>query len=132
MPVYFENATQPSAQDLADLNKIYADAPNWLIAPFVDSTALIAHGLQHSTLVTGRFNSRLLGAALLDKQADRWLLSHLCVRELTRNRGVARRIVQEAIRLADEAGQRLHVVIPADQPELLALARAKSLIIAAP
>ena len=56
----------------------------------------------------------------------------MCVRELTRNRGVARRIVEEATRLADEAGQRLHVVIPADQPELLALARAKSLIIAAP
>lgn len=47
----------------------------------------------------------------------------MCVRELTRNRGVARRIVEEATRLADEAGQRLHVVIPADQPELLALAR---------
>ena len=80
--------------------------------------------------MVGRFNGRLLGAALLNKQTERWLLSHLCVRELTRNRGVARRILQEATRLAGEAGQALQVVIPADQPELLQLAQDKSLIIA--
>lgn len=130
MPVYFESAEQPSAQDLADLEKIYLDAPSWLIAPFGDATALIQHGLQQNTLVTARFNSRLLGAGLLEKQPQRWLLSHLCVRELTRNRGVARRLLQEATRLADEAGQSLQVVIPADQPELLQLAREKSLVIA--
>ena len=130
MPVYFESAIQPSAQDLADLEKIYLDAPNWLIAPFADATALIQHGLSQSTLVTARFNSRLLGAALLEKQSERWLLSHLCVRELTRNRGVARRLLQEATRLAQEAGQELQVAIPADQPELLQLASEKSLLIA--
>ena len=130
MPVYFESAAQPSAQDLADLEKIYADAPAWLIAPFADAATLIEHGLQTNTLVTGRFNSRLLGAALLEKHADRWLLSHLCVRELTRNRGVARRILQEATRLASEAGTVLQVVIPADQPELRQLATDKSWVIA--
>lgn len=130
MPVYFENAAQPSAQDLADLEKIYADAPAWLLAPFADAATLIEHGLQTNTLVTGRFNSRLLGAALLEKHADRWLLSHLCVRELTRNRGVARRILQEASRLAGEAGTVLQVVIPADQQELRQLATDKSWMIA--
>ena len=130
MPVYFENAVQPSTQDLADLEKIYADAPAWLLAPFADAATLIEHGLQTNTLVTGRFNSRLLGAALLEKHTERWLLSHLCVRELTRNRGVARRIVQEATRLAAEAGTELQLVIPADQAELLQLARDKSLMIA--
>lgn len=130
MPVYFENAAQPSAQDLADLEKIYADAPAWLLAPFADAATLIEHGLQTNTLVTGRFNSRLLGAALLEKHADRWLLSHLCVRELTRNRGVARRILQEASRLAGEAGTVLQVVIPADQQELRQLATDKSWVIA--
>lgn len=80
--------------------------------------------------MTARFNSRLLGAALLDKQTDRWLLSHLCVRELTRKRGVARRLVNEATRLAAEAGQVLQVAIPADQPELVQLASAKALLIA--
>ncbi|MDY0205405.1 MAG: acetyl-CoA sensor PanZ family protein [Pseudomonas sp.] len=130
MPVYFESAAQPSTQDLADLEKIYADAPNWLLEPFADGVALIEHGVRNNTLVAGRFNGRLLGAALLDKQSDRWLLSHLCVRELTRNRGVARRVLQEATRLASEAGLALQVVIPADQPELLQLAHDKSLVIA--
>jgi GNAT superfamily N-acetyltransferase len=122
MPVYFESAEQPSDQDLADLEKIYLDAPDWLLLPFANAAALINHGLTHNTLVTARFNSRLLGAALLDKQTDRWLLSHLCVRELTRKRGVARRLVNEATRLAAEAGQVLQVAIPADQPELVQLA----------
>ncbi|HKM37612.1 MAG TPA: acetyl-CoA sensor PanZ family protein [Thiopseudomonas sp.] len=130
MPVYFESVAQPSTQDLADLEKIYADAPHWLLEPFADGAALIEHGLGNNTLVVGRFNGRLLGAALLDKQADRWLLSYLCVRELTRNRGVARRILHEATRLAGEAGLALQVVIPADQPELLQLAHDKSLVIA--
>lgn len=130
MPVYFESAEQPSTQDLADLEKIYLDAPDWLVSPFVDAAALIDHGLSQNTLVTARFNSRLLGAALLDKQAEGWLLSHLCVRALTRNRGVARRLVQEASRLAAEAGQVLQVVIPAGQPELAQLATNKSLLIA--
>jgi len=130
MPVYFESAEQPSDQDLADLEKIYLDAPDWLLLPFADAAALINHGLTHNTLVTARFNSRLLGAALLDKQTDRWLLSHLCVRELTRKRGVARRLVNEATRLAAEAGQVLQVAIPADQPELVQLASAKALLIA--
>ena len=130
MPVYFESAEQPSTQDLADLEKIYLDAPDWLISPFTDAAALINHGLSHNTLVTARFNSRLLGAALLDKHTDRWLLSHLCVRALTRNRGVARRVLQEASRLAHEAGQPLQVAIPAGHPELVQLATEKSLLIA--
>lgn len=130
MPVYFENAAQPSTQDLADLEKIYADAPSWLLTPYADAAALLQQGLANDTLVVGRFNSRLLGAALLEKHTDRWLLSHLCVRELTRNRGVARRILQEASRLAGEAGTVLQVVIPADQPELRQLATDKSWVIA--
>lgn len=131
MPVYFESAVQPSQQDLADLEKIYADAPSWLLAPYKDAAELISAGLSSNSLVTGRFNSRLLGAALLEKQAERWLLSHLCVRELTRKRGVARRILEEATRLASAAGTVLEVSIPEDQPALRQLAQDKSLIIAA-
>lgn len=131
MPVYFESAVQPSQQDLADLEKIYADAPKWLLAPYKDAAELISAGLSSNSLVTGRFNGRLLGAALLEKQAERWLLSHLCVRELTRKRGVARRILEEATRLASSAGTVLEVSIPQDQPALRQLAQDKSLIIAA-
>lgn len=129
MPVYFESAEHPSAQDLADLEKIYADAPQWLLAPYANAAALIEHGLAHNTLVTARFNSRLLGAALLNKHADTWTLSHLCVRALTRKRGVARRVLEEALRLAHEVQASLHVAIPKDQTELLQLATNKSLSI---
>ena len=130
MPVYFESAAQPSQQDLADLEKIYTDAPDWLLSPYKNAAELISAGLSSNSLVTGRFNSRLLGAALLEKQTERWLLSHLCVREITRKRGVARRILEEATRLADEAGTVLEVSIPEDQPALRQLAQKKSLLIA--
>ncbi|HHX36278.1 MAG TPA: PanM family protein [Gammaproteobacteria bacterium] len=129
MPVYFESAEQPSPQDLIDLEKIYADAPSWLISPYANAAALLEHGLTSNTLVTARFNSRLLGAALLDKQAGTWTLSHLCVRALTRKRGVARRVLEEATRLAEEAQATLQVMIPQDQTELLQLAHNKSLSI---
>ena len=129
MPVYFESAEQPSAQDLADLEKIYADAPAWLLTPYADAAALIEHGLASDSLVTARFNSRLLGAALLDKQPGTWTLSHLCVRALTRKRGVARRVLEEATRLATEAQATLQVSIAQDQTELQQIAQNKSLAI---
>ena len=123
MPVYFESAEQPSAQDLADLEKIYADAPAWLLTPYADAAALIEHGLASNSLVTARFNSRLLGAALLDKQPGTWTLSHLCVRALTR------RVLEEATRLATEAQATLQVSIAQDQTELQQIAQNKSLAI---
>lgn len=127
MPVYFEDAVEFSAQDLADLEKIYADAPDWLLPPYATGAALIQHGIQHNSLVTARFNSRLLGAALLDKQAQVWTLSHLCVRALTRQRGVARRLIEEATRTAQQAQVTLQVAIPHEQTEIIQLARDKSL-----
>lgn len=127
MPVYFENAAEFSPQDLTDLEKIYADAPSWLLPPYADGAALIAQGIKRNTLVTARFNSRLLGAALLAKQGNVWTLSHLCVRALTRQRGVARRLLEEATRLAQEAQATLQVAIPRDQVELIQRARDKSL-----
>ena len=127
MPVYIENAAEFSQQDLADLEKIYADAPSWLLKPYADGAALIAQGIKHNTLVTARFNSRLLGAALLTKQANVWTLSHLCVRALTRQRGVARRVLEEVTRLAQEAQATVQVAIPRDQIDIIQLARDKSL-----
>ncbi|MDI9738631.1 acetyl-CoA sensor PanZ family protein, partial [Stutzerimonas stutzeri] len=37
MPVYVESVTQPSPQDLTDLAKIYADAPEWLLTPYASA-----------------------------------------------------------------------------------------------
>lgn len=122
MPIVVETVNPPSAQDRIDLAKIYADAPDWLLAPYPSAQALIDAGLEHGSLIAGRFNDRLLGAALLRRGTDRWQLSHLCVRAITRQRGVARRLLDEAQRMTREAGQPLHLLAPGDQLECQALA----------
>ena len=127
MPIVVETVNPPSAQDRLDLAKIYADAPDWLLAPYPSAQALIDAGLEHGSLIAGRFNDRLLGAALLQRGTDCWRLSHLCVRSITRQRGVARRLLDEAQRLAREAGQALHLAAPKDHLECQALAARFSL-----
>src|SRR5690606_6300810 len=122
MPVYVESVTNPSDQDHTDLARIYADAPAWLFAPHADAEALVAAGVAQGALIAGRFNDRLLGAALLERFEDRWRLSHLCVRNITRGRGVARRLLDEARRRAGAAGTPLHLAAPADHLESQALA----------
>lgn len=122
MPVYVETVSQPSDQDHIDLAKIYADAPAWLFAPHADGAALVAAGVARGVLIAGRFNDRLLGAALLERFEDRWRLSHLCVRNITRRRGVARRLLDEARRRAAEANMPLYLAAPKDHLESQALA----------
>jgi len=122
MPVYVEPLRQPSEQDRQDLAKIYADAPQWLFEPHADAQALIAAGLAAGTLIAGRFNDRLLGAALLTPGDRAWHLSHLCVRRITRQRGVGRRLLDEARRMASEAGCELRLSAPAGHLEASALA----------
>ncbi|MCQ4324217.1 aspartate 1-decarboxylase autocleavage activator PanM [Stutzerimonas stutzeri] len=122
MPVYVESITQPSAQDRSDLAKIYADAPAWLLEPHASAEALIEAALTDGSLIAGRFNDRLLGAALLRRGDGTWHLSHLCVRKLTRKRGVGRRLLEESQRLAGAAGKPLHLAAPPDHLEARALA----------
>ncbi len=122
MPVFVETITEPSSQDLVDLAKIFADAPAWLLLPHSDAEALIQAALAEGNLIAGRFNDRLLGAALLRRDTRHWQLSHLCVRKITRRRGVGRRIIDEARRMAADAGQDLQLAAPAEQLETQALA----------
>lgn len=74
MPVVFEALTLATEQDRQDLHKIYLDAPDGLLADQGDASTLIANALASGQLVAGRFNGRLLGAALLDRQAGTWQL----------------------------------------------------------
>lgn len=122
MPVYVETVTQPSPQDRSDLAKIYADAPAWLLTPHASAEALIESALADGSLIAGRFNDRLLGAAVLQRGDNAWRLSHLCVRKLTRQRGVGRRLLEESQRLAAQAGKPLHLAAPAGHLEASALA----------
>ena len=122
MPVVVEIVSRPSAQDHTDLGKVYADAPDWLLEPYTSVDARLADGTGSGKLIAVRFNDRLLGAALLERGEDHWRLSHLCVRKVTRKRGVGRRILDEARRLAREAGKPLHLAAPRDHLESQALA----------
>lgn len=122
MPVHLEFVQLPSSQDQTDLRKIYADAPDWLLAPYDSAEALLASNLQQGQLVGARFNARLLGAAILDRTTSRWQVSHLCVRAVTRQRGVARRLLDELQREAASQGASLSMALPRHQPWLEDLA----------
>ena len=122
MPVVFEALTHATEQDRQDLHKIYLDAPDWLLADLGDTSTLIDNALASGQWVAGRFNDRLLGAARLDRQAEAWQLSCLCVRKVTRRRGVAERLLSEARRLANQAGAELRLLAPPGHLEAQALA----------
>jgi len=122
MPIVVVSLNEASYQDQQDLQKIYHDAPDWLFAPFRDDRELIETCLKDASLIAGRFNDRLLGAARLQRHQNVWYLSHLCVRTITRRRGVAERLVSEAQKMAGQEGATLRLQAPAGHPQVQALA----------
>ncbi|AFY17473.1 aspartate 1-decarboxylase autocleavage activator PanM [Pseudomonas sp. UW4] len=122
MPIIVEPLNQATSQDRQDLQKIYRDAPDWLFAPFSGEAQLIEECLRDGTLIAGRFNDRLLGAARLQRHQDAWRLSQICVRKITRRRGVAERLVAEAQKMAAQSGMTLRLLAPAGHLEAQALA----------
>ncbi|VVP98481.1 PanD maturation factor [Pseudomonas fluorescens] len=122
MPIVVESLNEATCQDQQDLQKIYRDAPPWLFVPFTGDAQLIEACLLDGSLIAGRFNDRLLGAARLQRQPDVWHLSQLCVRKITRRRGVAERLVREAQTMAAQAGATLHLLAPVGHLEAQALA----------
>ncbi|ERO65611.1 MULTISPECIES: acetyl-CoA sensor PanZ family protein [Pseudomonas] len=122
MPIVVQALHDASPQDQQDLRKIYQDAPDWLFAPHADAPQLIAHALGETSLLVARFNDRLLGAGYLQRHSDGWSLSHLCVRKITRRRGVAERLVSQAREMARTEGANLCLLAPAGHLEAQALA----------
>ncbi|MGF6284508.1 acetyl-CoA sensor PanZ family protein [Pseudomonas silensiensis] len=122
MPIIVEPLNEATYQDQLDLQKIYRDAPDWLFAPFAADFQLIEACLLDGSLIAGRFNDRLLGAARLQRHSDVWHLSQLCVRKITRRRGVAERLVNEAQKMASQSGATLRLLAPAGHLEVQALA----------
>ena len=122
MPIVVESLNEATCQDQQDLQKIYRDAPQWLFAPFTGDAQLIEACLQEGSMIAGRFNDRLLGAARLQRHPDVWHLSQLCVRKVTRRRGVAERLVREAQAMAAQSGATLRLLAPAGHLEAQALA----------
>lgn len=90
MPIVLEEISNPSPQDLIDLQKIYADAPETMVEEGM-SEAFVQALLQASNgkLIAARFNSRLLAALVLTQGDGGSDVKNLCVREITRKRGIA-------------------------------------------
>ena len=75
-----------SEQDRIDLGKIW---------PQCDAAAL--HLDDEHRLYAARFNERLLGAVRVTLEGDRARLDDLCVREVTRRRGVGQYLLEETL-----------------------------------
>ncbi|RON72000.1 acetyl-CoA sensor PanZ family protein [Pseudomonas fluorescens] len=114
MPVIVQTLEDASYQDQ---QRIYRDAPPWLLAPFSGDVDLIESALADGSLSAGRLNDRLLGAGRLQRHNDVWYLSHLCVRKVTRHRGGAERLVNQAQKMASQAGAELCLLAPAGHLE---------------
>lgn len=98
-----------------DLEKIYSEAEplrrtlqgEVLEAPFFIDTALQD---TCNWFATALFNDRLIGAVLVSSLSDEWQLRHLCVREVTRRRGVGSRLM--ALVAAKARGKGLRLCVP--------------------
>ena len=117
MPVQLEKIEQATTEDQQDLIKIYKahlnqtdqQTESWLQQQFASGEHLFA----------GRFNSRLLVAVWVDEQTTHhWQLKYLCVRDITRRRGVARQLMQLLAKHAHQ--QQASLIVDAHQlPEVL-------------
>ena len=76
-----------SDQDRIDLGKIW---------PSQDPAALMLD--ENHRIYAARFNERLLGAVRVTLRGVEGELSDLCVREVTRRRGVGQYLIEEVIR----------------------------------
>lgn len=118
LPVYLQWLEQPDDQDRIDLDKLYADAPvQWLEQDNQEKGSQWAMEKirQGEQLALGRFNDRIVCAACLVIQpehgslANMYKIDKLCVRAITRERGVARQLLVRLCQWADETGSALYI-----------------------
>ncbi len=137
MPVILENISNPSPDDLDDLIKLFQDYPATLANAHIDTQVdtqvdtpvdtpvngplsdwindKLASGQQ---LFAGRFNGRLIAAVWGIPAFYSWQLEHLCVRAITRRRGIARQLLTLLAQHADIEKLDLKVVNSIVPPEL--------------
>ena len=105
MPVVLQPVTAPSEQDLLDLGKIYNDYPSDLQWPELQQQL---ENQPETTLYGALFNGRLIGALTVTDQGDSAELDHLCVRSVTRRRGVGREMIRQLLTKTAFASFTLH------------------------
>ncbi|MFG6176773.1 acetyl-CoA sensor PanZ family protein [Halomonas sp. THAF12] len=113
MPVTLQRVDQATwdadAQVRHDLIRIYADAPAERL-PSTPEAFVGEHLAAERFFCCARFNDRLLGALAVSPEDGAWWLSHLCVRQTTRRRGVGSRLLALIGEAAHAEGQRLRVL----------------------
>ncbi|SFC17702.1 Acetyltransferase (GNAT) domain-containing protein [Marinospirillum celere] len=102
----------------ADLEKIYSEAES-LRRSFEDQALEAPEFVeavledQDSWFAGALFNDHLIGAVLVTQSQDSWYLRHLCVREVTRRRGVGSRLM--ALVASSARAKGLDVWVPGKQ-----------------
>lgn len=111
MPVQLQQITELDQADAADLKKVYADQnfgddiEQWAKQRLKEDFLLFA----------GRFNGAILGAVWIIPTDNQWQIKALCVRDITRRRGVARQMMTLLIKEAEKRSLTLrcdHTFLP--------------------
>lgn len=106
MPIVSNIVQNPSPQDRIDIHKVFTDYPEPVSPTDVDAW------LDNGELYAASFNDRLLGACRLVSHADRWQVDFLCVRKVTRRRGVAYKLILDLQQLAQQSNRTLFCHVP--------------------
>ncbi|MFP4137682.1 MAG: acetyl-CoA sensor PanZ family protein [Halomonas sp.] len=99
-------AWEADDQARVDLARIYADAPAERLPAAVDDF-IEQHLVAGHAFLCARFNDRLIAAVARRDDGAAWWLSHFCVREPTRRRGVGTRLLALVGEAAAGEGRRL-------------------------
>lgn len=119
MPVLLTVVNDKTDQACVEqLEKIYTDAQPERLAqlPNVDSAKSFVENILQSPdhdFYCGLFNERLIAALVVSKQDDYWQVSHLCVRSVTRRRGVGSRLLTLVIEAAKADNKAIRVAADA-------------------
>ncbi len=106
MPVLLTIVNDKTDQaHIEQLEKIYTDAQPERLAqlPNINSAKSFVDTILQSpdhSFYCGLFNDRLIAAIAISQQSNAWQISHLCVRSITRRRGVGSRLLTLVIEAA--------------------------------
>ena len=104
MPVRLEHLTEPTDADYTDLEKIRTEtAP----AGLATDGSLADWFDENHWIIGGRFNDRIIGALLAERNGDQVRLSAAGVRSITQRRGVMHQLLHFICRWAEESSVNL-------------------------
>jgi GNAT superfamily N-acetyltransferase len=118
LPVYLQWLDEPNEQDQTDLDKLYADAPaNWFEQnqPANGADWAQQKAKQGERIALGYFNDHIVCAACLveqsgiSDQAYMYTVQQLCVRDVTRRRGVAKQLLVRLCQWANKSQSSLYI-----------------------